>query len=69
MNAWIIVAIIAGLLMVAGVAVALTSTGSVIAEDANAKTCTSCGGSCSAGSNCGLASCQATQGGTCGCGK
>ena len=31
--------------------------------------CSSCGGKCTAESNCGLATCGAVSGGTCGCGK
>jgi len=31
--------------------------------------CSSCGGKCTAQSNCGLATCGAANGGTCGCGK
>ncbi|MFH1823333.1 MAG: hypothetical protein ABH817_01285 [archaeon] len=30
--------------------------------------CETCGGGCSASNNCGLSSCQARTGGTCGCG-
>ena len=33
------------------------------------KSCASCGGACTAESNCGSTSCKAVTSGTCGCGK
>ncbi|MBN2420851.1 hypothetical protein JXB27_01075 [Candidatus Woesearchaeota archaeon] len=49
--------------LVAGVN-ALTSN-----ESAPKISCSTCGNSCTAENNCGLATCGATQGKTCGCGK
>ena len=64
---WAIVAIIASLLIVGGIfavsAYTETDQPSTIAS------CTSCGNGCTAENNCGLASCGAVNGGTCGCGK
>lgn len=69
MNTWIIAVIVVGLLVVASVSV-FALAGNSTAPATSAKTCTSCGGKCTATSNCGLASCGAVKGtGTCGCGK
>jgi len=61
---WIIAGIIAGLLMISGVAVfAHVDTESETIE------CSTCGNSCTAESNCGLETCGAVNGGgSCGCG-
>jgi hypothetical protein len=71
MNIWIIGAIVLGVFAIAGALI--TGIGSVNADDnagiTSTKTCTSCGGSCTAGSNCGLATCGAANGGKCNCGK
>ena len=69
MNLWIIAAVMIGTLMIAGVAVvnALSSTQEI--STTSQKSCSSCGNSCTAESNCGLSTCGATNGGTCGCGK
>ncbi|MFA6023389.1 MAG: hypothetical protein WC781_04860 [Candidatus Pacearchaeota archaeon] len=68
MNMWIIGAIIVGLVLVAGTMV-------IAAEQNNnttpvtQKSCGGCNGKCTAESNCGLATCGAANGKTCGCGK
>lgn len=62
-----IVLIIAGLLIVGGIVAV-----SAYANEEQAPTiigCSSCGSKCTADNNCGLASCGAINGGTCGCGK
>jgi hypothetical protein len=71
MNTWIIAAIVLGLL-VAGSLVAVNFIGadsgpavSVTQE----KSCGACSGDCQANGGCGLASCGATEGKPCGCGK
>ncbi len=72
MNYWIIGAIIAGILLLAGVLVNSQS----VSADANSESCTlgSAGcpyqgqGGCTQGSNCGLDTCAAKFGGGCGCG-
>jgi len=66
MNTWIIALLVVGLAisLVAGVN-ALTST----TEPAPKLSCGTCGNTCTAENNCGLATCGATQGKTCGCGK
>ncbi len=67
MNNWVIVGIIFAVLLIGGVAV--VSAVSANQTDTAQATCTSCGGKCTAGSNCGLATCGAANGGKCGCGK
>jgi len=66
MNLWIIAAIVIGLVAIAGITVV-----NAYATDnkTETKTCTSCGNSCTAKSNCGLKTCGAANGGTCGCGR
>lgn len=64
MNLWII-AIVIGALLIAGIVI------SANLETANATekvSCANCQGTCNAEKNCGLASCQAVNGGKCGCG-
>ena len=68
MNLWMIAAITVGILAVAGILV--FNLGTVTADEVTeTSTCTSCGNSCTAENNCGLASCGAVQGGSCGCGR
>jgi len=64
MNLWIIAAIVVGLLLVAGIAMATFTTADKVAESG----CKSCNGKCTAENNCGLATCGAVNGGKCGCG-
>lgn len=63
MNLWII-AIIVGLLVIAGVFVANFS----VAKSSEKISCSSCNGKCSEDRNCGLETCAALNGGKCGCG-
>lgn len=68
MKTWIIVAVLIGILAVAGIIVSIT--GSVVADESDgngAVTCSTCGNSCTGERNCGLASCGAVQGKSCGC--
>jgi len=65
MNAWIWVAIIAGLLVFAGIAVTEVST----AREPVKIGCSDCENRCNQDINCGLASCSAAKGLACGCGK
>jgi len=67
MNIWMIALIALGLLAAAGVVIA-NATG-VVAEEPKTVSCSGCGNSCSAGSNCGLKTCGAIDGGSCGCQK
>jgi uncharacterized low-complexity protein len=71
MKMWIVIAVITGLLLFAGIAVVRAVSTNSGSETATTSTvsCTSCGNSCTAESNCGLASCGATQGKACTCGK
>jgi len=72
MNMWIISAIIAGLLIIGGIAVATIVNAQQEIQPAtviDATECTSCGNSCTVDNNCGLASCGAVSGGSCGCGR
>lgn len=66
MNMWIIAGIVV-LLVFGGVAVvnAFTDT----EQELDTASCTSCGNSCTAEINCGLAGCGAVSGGSCGCGR
>lgn len=68
MNTWVIVGILFGLFVIGGIAAVNALSPSEDTEKP-ITSCASCGGKCSAGNNCGLATCGATQGGTCGCGK
>ncbi|HJX49835.1 MAG TPA: hypothetical protein VJ438_00040 [Candidatus Nanoarchaeia archaeon] len=67
MNIWMIALIALGLLAVAGVVIANAT--SVMAEEPKIVSCSSCGNSCSADSNCRLKTCGAINGGSCNCGK
>ena len=79
MKVWMIVAIVAGLFVIGGLAVvqALDKPVDTTEEDiTTSQTGTyscgssgSCGGGCTAESNCGYAGCGASTGGSCGCGK
>lgn len=69
MKTWMILGAIAlGLLIIGSVALVKANTDTII-QPVTAKTCTSCGNSCTAESNCGLATCGAVNGGKCTCGK
>ncbi|MFH0831526.1 MAG: hypothetical protein V1886_01515 [archaeon] len=65
MNAWIIAAVLIGLLVIAGVSFAGISA----AQESKQISCKSCGGKCTAERNCGLESCAATAGKGCNCGR
>jgi hypothetical protein len=70
MNNWIIVGLIVGLLLVGGITFVSAISSNKTDIKATAATCSSsCGGTCSAGKNCGLATCGAVNGGKCNCGK
>jgi len=74
MNLWMISAIVLGILILGGIAVtALTTQNNTdsIAGTTTTKNvgCSSCGNSCTAEKNCGLATCGAVNGGSCGCNK
>ncbi len=68
MNNWVIVGIIAGLLILGGIAFA-TAISSNQADTEASTVCLSCGGKCTAEKNCGLAACGAVNGKKCGCGR
>ena len=70
MNLWMLTAIILGILIIGGIAVTALTTNQA-EQKATEKTtsCSSCGNSCTAEKNCGLSTCGATNGKTCGCGK
>ena len=68
MNLLTIALIAFGLFAIAGMFVLNIDTAS--ADEPSEKIeCSTCGGSCSQGQNCGLQSCGAVNGGKCGCGK
>ncbi|MFA5174388.1 MAG: hypothetical protein WC438_04365 [Candidatus Pacearchaeota archaeon] len=67
----IIAAVIVGLLIVGAVTASVVTNNQTVDDNAKTTTtgCSSCGNSCSAEKNCGLATCGAVNGGTCGCNK
>ena len=69
MNNWIIVSIIIGLLLVGGITFVSAISSNRPDTKVTTTTCSSCGGTCSANKNCGLATCGAVNGGKCSCGK
>jgi len=68
MKLWIIATIIA-LLVVAGIVVSVTNVTTADEQETETIECSSCGNSCNAERNCGLQSCGAVSGGSCGCGR
>jgi hypothetical protein len=67
---FIVIAVVAGLLLFAGIAVVKASSINNSQEKPNNTiSCSSCGGGCTASRNCGLSTCGAVTGGKCGCGK
>ncbi len=69
MKTWIIVAVVAMLVIAGLVAVNALTNDSSSGSEAEQIKCSSCGSSCTAEKNCGLASCSAVNGASCGCGK
>jgi len=71
MKMWIIAGIMIGMLLITGIVIATTGLVSADIGDEEQATetisCSSCGNSCTAESNCGLSSCGAVSGGSCGC--
>ena len=65
MNLWIIASVIVGLLIIGGVAVVNAVENNT--ENTEQIECSTCGNSCTAESNCGLSTCGAISGGSCGC--
>jgi hypothetical protein len=73
MNNLMIVGIVVGILIVGGIAmVSALSTAQPIVASTPSSTGTGCGrcsGTCTSSNGCGAATCGATNGGTCTCGK
>lgn len=69
MNMWMLTAIILGILIIGGIAVAALTTDQESTATAEKTSCSSCGNSCTAENNCGLSTCGAVNGKTCGCGR
>jgi len=70
MKTLIMAALIIGLLVLGTFGVmALNKTETTQETVKQISSCSTCGNSCTAENNCGLATCGATTGGTCGCGK
>ena len=71
MNNWVIVGLIMGILIVGGIAFvsAISTSANQTTPATTGAKCSSCGGKCTAGSNCGLATCGAVNGGKCTCGQ
>lgn len=68
-NHWVIAEIIMAVLLVGGIALVTAVSTNQTTPAITSATCTSCGGKCTAGSNCGLATCGAANGGKCTCGQ
>ena len=66
MNLWML-AIIIAVLVVAGIAV--TYAAAQVEKTTEKISCSSCGNNCDTEKNCGLATCGAVNGESCGCGK
>lgn len=71
MKTWILISLAVGLLLIAGIVAVNTLNTDTTTDVKQGKslTCSSCSGSCTAQKNCGLATCSAVNGGTCGCRK
>jgi hypothetical protein len=75
MNAWVIPGILIIVAVVVGIgAIALGSAGNTttdsVKQEGKVISCSTCGNSCTSGSNCGLSTCGAVSGkGSCGCGR
>lgn len=68
MNLWIIGGIIAGALVMSALVIGALVTADAPQEDFQGLSCSTCGNSCTAESNCGLSTCGAVSGsGSCGC--
>lgn len=68
MNAWIIVGIIAGVLLIGGLVIGNFVTADVSQKDSEVSSATTCGNSCTSQNNCGLQTCAVVNGGgSCGC--
>lgn len=68
MKMWII-AIIVGLLIVSAVTATIINDTNQTSNIKTTAGCSSCSGTCTAEKNCGLSTCSATTGKTCGCKK
>ena len=66
---WVIIALVVGLIVIAGIITVASFTGYVTADKVVSGGCQSCNGECTADNNCGNPSCGATTGGKCSCGK
>jgi len=73
MNNWIIVGIVVGIFLIGGIVMtsALSVNQSEISTTASSTgtSCGRCSGTCTSSQGCGAATCGATNGGTCTCGK
>jgi len=79
MKTWIIASAVIALLLVVGIVAVqfgtadnsqtISSSSGCGCNKASSSSCGSCNGECTAEKNCGLASCGATSGGSCTCGK
>ena len=71
MKMWIMAGIIVGMLLITGIVISATGLVSANVSDEEQVeetiSCSSCGNSCTAESNCGRATCGAISGGSCGC--
>lgn len=66
---WMIIALIVGLIVIAGVITIASFTGYVTADKQASGGCQSCNGKCTSESGCGLSGCAAATGSKCSCGK
>ena len=61
MNNWVIAGIIFAVLLIGGVAFVSAISTNQTDDQPKITSCTGCGGKCTAGNNCGLATCGATN--------
>jgi hypothetical protein len=70
MNIWLIAAVIAGLFIIGSFVVGNFVSADSEQQNSESFSCSTCGNSCTAENNCGLATCGAVSGsGSCGCGR
>ncbi len=69
MKVWIIAAVLIAMLLITGIVVSMNNIVSADEQEVEKIECSGCGNGCTADRNCGLETCGAVSGGSCGCGK
>ncbi len=67
MKIWIIAAVIVAVLVITGIVVSMNSLVSADEQEVETIECSGCSNRCTAERNCGLGTCGAVSGGSCGC--